>query len=202
MTRPRTLLMIRHGEKPSNHHRGVDEHGKDDPNGLVPRGWQRAGALIALFAPNGVTLNSGLPSPGALVTPKYAEPVHRPYLTLLPLSQRLQVMIQSDHAVDEHPRKIVNSLLAMQTSVVLVCWEHNHLVNIASAMAGTVPITNPGDVPTSWPDDQFDVIWRFDHDEQTGNWTFGSLRQQLLAEDFCPTLGPDRSNAGPSAGTA
>ena len=184
MTQPCTLLMIRHGEKPSKDDRGVDEQGNAHPDGLIPKGWERAGALVTLFAPNRTTLNSTLPLPGALVTPKYPKPVHRPYCTLLPLSQRLGVTILSEHAVDADPTKIVSSLLAMETAIVLVCWEHEHLVKIVGAMASTVPVANWGDVPTSWPDDRFDVIWRFDLDEQTGKWTFGSLDQQLLAGDL------------------
>jgi hypothetical protein len=187
MTQLRTLLMIRHGEKPSNGDLGVDEQGNANPAGLIPKGWARAGALVTLFAPNRTTLNSTLPSPGALVSPKYSQPVHRPYFTLLPLSQRLGVTILSEHAVDDDATQIVSSLLAIETAVLLVCWEHEHLVNIVGAMARTVPVANRADVPTSWPDDRFDVIWRFDLDEQTGTWTFGSLDQQLLAGDLFPS---------------
>lgn len=187
MTQLRTLLMIRHGERPFKGDLGVDEEGNANPDGLIPKGWERAGALATLFAPNRTTLNSMLPSSGALVTPKYPKPVHRPYLTLLPLSQRLGVTILSEYAVDDDPTKIVSSLLAMETAIVLVCWEHEHLVNLIGAMASTVPITNFGDVPAFWPDDRFDVIWRFDRDEQMGKWTFSSLDQQLLAGDLFPS---------------
>jgi len=186
MTRPVTLLMIRHGEKPFNGYQGVDEQGNANPDGLIPKGWERAGALVTLFAPNNTTLNSKLPSPGALVTPKYPTQVHRPYLTLLPLSQRLSQTILSEYAVDADPTMIVSSLLAMEDDVVLVCWEHDHLVNIVGAIASTGLVANQGDIPTSWPDDRFDVIWRFDLNEQTGKWTFISLDQQLLAGDIFP----------------
>jgi broad specificity phosphatase PhoE len=185
MTGPRTLLMIRHGEKPSTGGLGVDDDGKADPDGLTPTGWARAGALVTLFAPNSTTVNATLPSPGALVTPKYSDPVHRPGLTLLPLSQRLGLPIRSEHPVDGHPAKIVKSLLAIQAEVVLLCWEHDHLVSIAGAVPAAVPVANPADVPRSWPGDRFDVIWRFDADER-GTWTFGSLDQQLLAGDISP----------------
>jgi hypothetical protein len=187
MTQLATLLMIRHGEKPCADGLGVDEHGKANPDGLTPTGWARAGALVTLFAPNSTTVNSALPSPGALVTPKYHKPVHRAYLTLLPLSRRLGVAILAEHAVDAHPAKIANSLVAMETVVVLLCWEHDHLVKIADAVAHTLPVANPGDVPTSWPDDRFDVIWRFDRDEQARTWAFASHGQQLLAGDLVPS---------------
>ena len=183
MTRLATLVMIRHGEKPCTDGLGIDEHGNTNPDGLTSKGWARAGALVTLFAPNSTIVNSILPSPGALVTPKYHKPVHRPYLTLLPLSQRLGVAILAEHAVDAHPAKIVESLVAMETAVALLCWEHDHLVKIACAVAHTMPVANPADVPTSWPDDRFDMIWRFDRDEQTQTWAFGSHDQQLLAGD-------------------
>jgi hypothetical protein len=186
MTQPRTLLMIRHGEKPSHGDRGVDSHGDANPDGLIPKGWERAGALVTLFAPNGVTLSSTLPSPGALVTPQYSDPVHRPDLTVLPLSQRLGLKVLSEHPVDARPAKIVKSLLAIQADVVLMCWEHDHLVGIADAVSAAVPVANPADVPESWPGDRFDVIWRFDLDEQAGIWAFSSLDQQLLAGDLFP----------------
>src|ERR1700728_3596693 len=186
MTQPRTLLMIRHGEKTDHGDKGVDSHGDANPDGLIPRGWERAGALVTLFAPNRTTLNSALPSPGALVSPKYSDPVHRPDLTLLPLSQRLGLTILMQHPVDARPAKIVKSLLAIQADVVLICWEHDHLVNVADAVPAAVPVANPADVPDAWPDDRFDVIWRFDLDGQTGIWTFSSLDQQLLAGDLAP----------------
>jgi broad specificity phosphatase PhoE len=187
MTQLTTLLLIRHGEKPRADGMGVDEHGNATPDGLTPQGWARAGALVTLFAPNSTTVNSALPSPGALVTPRYHKPVHRAYLTLLPLAQRLGMTILAEHPVDGHPAKIVKSLVAMDTGVVLLCWEHDHLVKIADAVARALPVTNPGDVPASWADDRFDMIWRFDRDEQTQTWAFGSHDQQLLAGDSYPS---------------
>jgi hypothetical protein len=184
MAQPSTLLMIRHGEKPSSGDVGVDDQGNANPDGLIPRGWQRAGALVTLFAPNGTTVTSALPSPGGIITPQYPQPIHRPYLTVLPLSQRLNVTISSQYAVAADPATVVRSLLAAQSDVILVCWEHGNLVDIAGAVPGVVPVANPAQVPTSWPDDRFDVIWRFDLAEQTGQWTFSSEDQQLLAGDL------------------
>jgi len=186
VTQPRTLLLIRHGEKPAKGDQGVDEQGRSHQDGLLPKGWERAGALVALFAPNAVTLQSALPSPCALICPRYTGPVHRSHLTLLPLSQRLGITIQSEHPVDAHPAKVARSLLAIESAVVLMCWEHEHLVNIAGAVAVAVPMANPADVPTFWPDDRFDLIWRFDRGERTLSWTFASLDQQLLAGDLFP----------------
>lgn len=186
MTSLTTLLLIRHGEKPVKGCQGVDEQGKANPDGLIPRGWQRAGGLAALFAPNGTTLRSTFPTPGALVSPRYSDLVHRPYLTLIPLSEKLNITITTDHEVDDHPARIAKSLLTADAAVVLVCWEHEHLVGIAGAVAAAVRMANPADVPVDWPGNRFDVIWRFGLDVQTSTWTFSSLDQQLLAGDLFP----------------
>ncbi len=131
--------------------------------------------------------------------PQVPQTGDRSYLTLLPLSQRLGMAILAELAVDAHPTKIVESLVAMETAVALLCWEHDHLVKIACAVAHTMPVANPADVPTSWPDDRFDVIWRFDRDEQTQTWAFGSHDQQLLAGDSFPSE-PVNHREDPAAG--
>jgi hypothetical protein len=46
-------------------------------------------------------------------------------------------------------------------------------------------VTNPHDLPSSWPDDRFDVIWRFDLAD--GEWTFSTADQQLLHGDVFDT---------------
>lgn len=44
-----TILLIRHAEKPDGQNQGVTEQGGNDPDSLIPRGWQRAGALASFF---------------------------------------------------------------------------------------------------------------------------------------------------------
>ena len=53
-TAPRTVMILRHAEKPDEKDPrhppfGVDEAGQAKPTSLIPRGWQRAGALAAMF---------------------------------------------------------------------------------------------------------------------------------------------------------
>ena len=47
------IMIVRHAEKPSDDGTilGVDADGKDNPEELIVRGWQRSGALVRLFAP-------------------------------------------------------------------------------------------------------------------------------------------------------
>lgn len=80
---PRLVYIIRHAEKPdgSDGAVGVDVEGNPDPHSLVPRGWQRSGALGVLYTA-GV---DGLVTPDHLICPDYGAttPVHRTYQTLL-----------------------------------------------------------------------------------------------------------------------
>src|SRR4051812_29303277 len=118
MAQPDTLLLIRHGEKPDATDVGVDAHGKADQDGLIPRGWARAGALAALFDPNGATLQSTLPRPDVLVSPLYPKLTHRTYLTLMPLSERLGLPVTQKYAVTD-AKDVAKSLLVMDAGVVL-----------------------------------------------------------------------------------
>ena len=56
------IMIIRHAEKPYTTPppatTGVTVLGQPDPDSLIVRGWQRAGALVALFAPSRGPLQS------------------------------------------------------------------------------------------------------------------------------------------------
>src|ERR1700749_2919469 len=66
---PDGIYIIRHAEKPyepaqEHHaHRGADFRGKRNDHSLIPRGWQRSGALAALFDPVQGPLRPGLRAP-------------------------------------------------------------------------------------------------------------------------------------------
>jgi hypothetical protein len=104
----------------------------------------------------------------------------------------VEVQVIRQHAVTD-VKGAAKSLLDMDAGVVLVCWEHENLVDLVQEIGRRVSVTNPGKLPTQWPDDRFDVIWRFDHGEP--GWTFATADQQLLHGDVfdSPTGGEDRS---------
>src|SRR6201987_954925 len=76
---PDVIYIIRHGEKPEEPapgrsapaHRGVDFHGNQNEHSLLPRGWQRSGALAVLFDPRHGPLRAGLQVPRMLISPSY-----------------------------------------------------------------------------------------------------------------------------------
>src|SRR5580658_8421551 len=113
---PEVIYLIRHGEKPADPPAlapgqappapappfGIDFQGDQDPHSLLPRGWQRSGALAVLFDPAVGGLRAGLQTPGTLLSPDYGSPDqttgHRTYQTIQGLSDRLGVPIASAFA--------------------------------------------------------------------------------------------------------
>ena len=60
-------MIVRHAEKPtkSNEQHGIRPNGEHDRHSLSVRGWTRAGALVALFAPQHGEPRAGLLRPEA-----------------------------------------------------------------------------------------------------------------------------------------
>jgi broad specificity phosphatase PhoE len=177
----RSIVIIRHGEKPPPGH-GVELHGKHDDHSLVPQGWQRAGALVTFFwGPR-----AALPRPAQLIAPKYAShPSHeRTHQTISPLAATLGLTIESPYATG-HEKALAEAVLAERSGVTLICWEHDHL----PAIARHIP-TPPGtDIPKRWPDDRFDVCWCFARDGGSGLYGFSQVPQMLLPGDIDKPIG-------------
>ena len=195
---PALIYVIRHGEKPADPPPadpgqtpaptgppfGVDFQGNQDDHSLLPRGWQRSGALTALFDPALGALQAGLQVPAALLSPSYGDPkkttAHRTYQTIEGLSDRLGVQIASDFAEGQEP-ELAASVVSTYSGIVLICWEHDHIPALASAL----PTVQGTVIPAPWPGDRFDVIWTFtlDAGSSPAQYTFGQIPQQLLSGD-------------------
>jgi hypothetical protein len=184
---PQVIYLIRHAEKSGvvngTTFIGVELTGVEDHASLIPEGWQRAGGLATLFDTAAGTMRPDLARPGHLYAPNYGEVSetvnHRMYQTIVPLSLRLGVPIDTTYPEGkEHP--LAEWILANDAGVSLVCWEHAHIPKIARHL----PVLNEAAVPTSWPDDCFDVIWSFTQSpSQPGRYTFAILAQRLLYGD-------------------
>jgi hypothetical protein len=196
---PDTIYIIRHGEKPADPPPaaagqaaaaapgppfGVDFQGNQDPHSLLPRGWQRSGALAVLFDPALGPLQAGLTTPATLLSPSYGSTDkttgHRTYQTIQGLSDRLGLAIVSGFA-EGSEAQLAASVVSSYSGVVLICWEHDHIPAIATSLptgAGTV-------IPQPWPGDRFDVIWTFTlvPGSAPAQYTFGQIPQQLLSGD-------------------
>jgi hypothetical protein len=185
---PEAVFIIRHGEKPQDlvpkHpavHSGVDFQGNQNEHSLLPRGWQRSGALAALFDPAHGPLRAGLRVPRMLISPSYGHVSktadHRTYQTIRGLSDRLGVEITADFAKGQEPQ-LATAVLNSGPGAVLICWEHGHIPALASAL----PLVSSTVIPKSWPDDRYDVIWTFTLTADA-TYAFGQVPQLLLSGD-------------------
>jgi len=193
---PDVIYIIRHGEKPhepaprrpARAHRGVDFHGNPNEHSLLPRGWQRSGALAALFDPSRGPLRAGLQVPTMLISPSYGDKEktaqHRTHQTISGISDRLGIAIAADYAKGQE-RHLSAALTKSGPGAVLICWEHTHIPALASAL----PLVHGTVIPQSWPGDRFDVIWTFKlvtNDE----YIFGEVPQLLLSGDANTVIAP------------
>jgi hypothetical protein len=185
---PEAVYIIRHGEKPQDPapehraaHSGVDFLGHQNEHSLLPRGWQRSGALAALFDPAHGPLRAGLRVPRTLISPWYGHPgktaEHRTHQTIRGLSDRLGIEITAGFAKGEEPQ-LATAVLNGGPRAVLICWEHSHIPALASAL----PLASGTVIPTSWPDDRYDVIWTFTLTADA-TYAFGQVPQLLLSGD-------------------
>ena len=191
---PEVIYIIRHAEKPAdaagghgkhqNAPGGVDFHGGQNEHCLLPRGWQRSGALAALFAPAVGPPRAGLRTPGTLLSPSYGDPAstaaHRSCQTIQGLADRLGLPITTPFEVG-HESRLAASVLAACSGVVLICWEHDHIPGLAAAF----PAVAATGIPMKWPGDRFDVIWALTREPgaTTSGYTFSQIPQQLLSGD-------------------
>jgi len=185
---PEVIYIIRHGEKPQDlppkhaeAHSGVDFRGQQNEHSLLPRGWQRSGALAALFDPAHRPLRSGLQVPRMLISPSYGHQNktadHRTHQTIRGLSDRIGVEITADFAKGEEER-LVAAVLDSGPDAVLICWEHGHIPDLAAAL----PLVSGTVIPKAWPDDRYDVIWAFTLGAEA-RYAFSQIPQLLLSGD-------------------
>jgi hypothetical protein len=189
---PEVIYIIRHAEKPFKPHlSGVDYEGGPNEHSLLPRGWQRSGALAALFHPDSGPLRADLRTPTVLVAPSWGHPhktaAHRSYQTIQGLSERLGLPITSPFAQGDE-QQLADSLVRSHSGVVLVCWEHKHIPVIASAL----PLAGETVIPEKWPGDRYDLIWAFTLAPEPGppRYTFSQIPQQLLSGDAETVIPP------------
>ena len=176
------IFVIRHGEKPppAGCVLGVDRRGRPDETALSVKGWQRAGALVGFFGWPG---EKGIAVPALLYAPRPVakDPSRRPGLTVEPLAARLGLQLSMDYAKDE--QDALWRELQRVEGTVLVSWEHKAIVGLANLIMG-----GAGKTPQQWPDDRYDVVWRFERGPD-GAWAFSQIAQRLLPGDAATVIG-------------
>lgn len=176
------IMLIRHAEKPTDspQQHGVTFEGEREKESLTVRGWQRAGALVSLFAPsNSVLQDSSLAEPQFLYASK---PVkrngsRRPVETITPLAEKLAIRINSNFQKDE-PKEMLEEVF-LCAGAVLICWQHEYIPKIANHILG-----DKTTAPQEWPEDRFDMVWVFDLDATSSRYSFKQVPQNLLMGDW------------------
>ena len=196
MAVPSKIMVIRHAEKPKNLDAGVTANGNKDKESLIVRGWQRAGALVALFDPaNGLLQNAhlGLPKVIYASDPKKSSQAtdddgkkgsksKRPLQTITPLAERLGIKNKVNIKFAKGQEKqMVDSVLA-EKGVVLISWQHEKIPQIAKYIVGSKPPKKR--LPTKWPGKRFDIVWVFTPPAKSAKrWGFVQVPQRLLSGD-------------------
>jgi hypothetical protein len=180
------IMLIRHAEKPAKDSApfGVTAKGDRSKESLEVRGWQRAGALANLLAPqNGHFQHASLAKPQFLYAskPLRRRGSRRPVETITPIAQKLAVRINTNFQRAEF-ESMLEEVVASK-GVVLICWQREYIPQIASYILGNDKV-----VPPSWPEDCYDMIWVFDLHPSRLRYTFKQVPQRLLAGDLVSPL--------------
>jgi hypothetical protein len=179
------IMVIRHAEKPGSYgaqYAGVNDLGTvagiDDAKHLVTLGWERAGALVTLFAPPWGP-KPPLATPQFLFssdpTAKHGDdttdegPSNRPYETLIPLAAKLDLTPDVSYG-QSHYAKMVTAALACD-GVVLIAWQHEDIPEtgdpgISQEILTQTRTTATLGVPTTWPGARYDLV---DHGDVGGS---------------------------------
>lgn len=185
--RPKKIYIIRHADKQINLEIpkppfGIDIDGNRNYHSLIPKGWQRAGALVSLFDPVTKILQRGLETPTFLFSPLFGTlentKLQRTYQTIVGLSERLNIKINNILPVGQE-YDMAKYILNNCQDIVLVSWEHHHI----PILAKNIPTVEGTVIPTVWPDNRFDVIWSFTLNYELNQYIFSQVPQQLLVGD-------------------
>jgi hypothetical protein len=191
---PSLVMIVRHGEK-----LGDTSSDKDGGPNLSMRGSARAAALPQVFAaaqtPYGCALSIGksqsftggyvaaqiqgtaprFPTPAFLFATQASKSSNRPVETITPLSAALNLTYDDKHA-DADYAKVASDILTNSKyagAVVLVCWHHGNIPNLATALG----VANP----LPWPGTLFDRVWAISY--SNGTASLADDAQMLLYGD-------------------
>lgn len=190
---PSQVLIIRHGEK-------VGDPKKDDDGGrhLSVQGSARAAALPSLFVAAQPQLSCGFhhkadefhgryrqipikgkaarfPTPNYIVATQRSKHSNRPVETVTPMGTALSLPINDGFAdKDKDIKKMVNAILNdYPGKIVLICWHHGKIPDLAKALGVSKP--------PKWDGKVFDRVWQITFPK--GKASLKDLPQQLLFGD-------------------
>ncbi|HMG36917.1 MAG TPA: hypothetical protein VKM94_23505 [Blastocatellia bacterium] len=180
------IMLIRHAEKPPNNPppHGINENGDHDKESLTVVGWQRAGALVVFFAPSlGEPQNPQISVPSFIYASQTTKgnASDRPQQTVSPLIEKLAQKVSVNFKFARGEESKVAGSAMEKNGPVLICWDHEHIPDIARHLPISSSNSNP--VPSEWPDDRYDLVWVFDLNPSDCGYCFVQVPQLLLSGD-------------------
>lgn len=172
------IMVIRHGEKPaSKSAAGIDLNGQPDTHSLTEQGWMRAAYLPDLFVASDDGGQPTLPSPNVVYAsgPGAGDGEGtRPRQTVGPLAAALGIAVNTTFSRGQEADLVAAA--ASEPGPVLICWQHQSIPAIGAAFGNVSPAP-----PTTWPDEQYDMVWAFG--STGGGWQFAQVSEGLLPGD-------------------
>jgi len=121
---PNEIIFIRHGEKKKS---------KNDDGNLSKTGEIHAKCWVDFFRDQNRPITIGLPnSLYAMKMGNKKDSSNRPYETILPLAQFLNLKINNNFSRDDYTSVIHDILNNNAGKNVLVCWEHKTIVDLVN----------------------------------------------------------------------
>lgn len=162
---PAQVMIIRHAEK--------------DPkmDSLSTKGRERAAAYVPFFLETKELLTFGTPIAIYAMQPAKADPSERPIQTVTALADALKLTLNRSYERDDY-RRMVDEIMshpAYNGKMVLICWEHTMIPQIARAFKAF-------QTPNRWQPEIYDRIWQINFGA-AGKVTFQNIPQRLLYGD-------------------
>jgi hypothetical protein len=182
-TPARTIMIIRHAEKPAGKGSGIDAAGRPDTHSLTPRGWSRANGIANLFDAEGGPSRPGLARPKAIFAAGANDQGEgtRTRQTVGSLASKLGVPVNSSFGKGDEVALARQAIAASKNGPVLISWQHGEIPAIAKAFNTVGPTP-----PTSWPDNRYDMVWTL---TDTGRgWKFSQVPEMVLSGDSGQTF--------------
>lgn len=140
----KTILILRHGEKPDN---------KNDPK-LSPAGEYRASQLPKFFQTHFPLIKD------YVFAAKKSKHSERPILTIQPTADSYKLNLNHHLDVEDYS-KLANLLSdeKFKQAGIIICWHHSEIPNLALSLG-----VNEESLPyKKWPSTVFDEVWKINY---------------------------------------
>ena len=99
----------------------------------------------------------------------------------MPLAEKLAIRINSNFSKLETESMLEDAFLCK--GVVLICWQREYILRITDQI-----LVNKASAPLEWPESRFDMVWVFDRNPTSAQYSFKQIPQSLLMGDLATLM--------------